>query len=80
MRDAIHAVLYLDEDTYVAECLEVAVVTQGRTVDEVISNLQEATALHLEGENRECLGLEKTTRLVITYEMPLAPGWRLNVR
>lgn len=40
-----------DESGYVAECLEIAVVTQGATLDETIRNLQEAVALHLEGED-----------------------------
>ncbi len=71
-RDAIHAVLYQDEDIYVAECLEVAVVTQGRTVDEVMSNLREAIALHLEGEDVEALGLSKRARILVAYEIPIA--------
>lgn len=37
-----------DEAGYVAECVEIAVVTQGRTLDETVTHLQEATALHLE--------------------------------
>ena len=72
LRDTIHAVLQRDQGFYVAECLEVAVVTQGRTADEVLSNLQEAIALHLEGEDPQSLGLTDDTRLVVTYEVPMA--------
>ncbi|TMB51281.1 MAG: type II toxin-antitoxin system HicB family antitoxin [Deltaproteobacteria bacterium] len=68
----MHAVLQRDEGVYVAECLEVAVVTQGRTADEVLSNLQEAIALHLEGEDLQALGLSEEPRLVVTYEVPMA--------
>jgi predicted RNase H-like HicB family nuclease len=64
-------VVHRDEEAYVAECLEVAVVTQGRTIDELISNLQEAIALHLQGENLETLGLSEPMDLVVTYELPL---------
>jgi predicted RNase H-like HicB family nuclease len=39
-----------EESGFVAECLEIAVVTQGRTLDETVRNLQEAIALHLEAE------------------------------
>ena len=42
---------------YVAECMEIPVITQGQTLDEVTSNLREAVALHLEGENLVDLGL-----------------------
>jgi len=30
------------EDYYVAECLEIAVVTQGKALDETMANLKEA--------------------------------------
>jgi predicted RNase H-like HicB family nuclease len=46
-----------EESGYVAECVEIAVVTQGATLDEVARNLQEAVALHLEGEDLAALGL-----------------------
>src|SRR5262249_26576074 len=42
LRETIHAVLEHDGRHYVAECLEIAVVTQGKTADEVLANLQEA--------------------------------------
>ncbi|MFN5766594.1 MAG: type II toxin-antitoxin system HicB family antitoxin [Pseudanabaena sp.] len=45
------------EGGYVAECLEISVVTQGNTLDEVVENLIEAVGLHLEDENPEDFGL-----------------------
>ena len=39
-----------EQSGYVAECLDIAVVTQGATLYEVFANLHEAVALHLEGE------------------------------
>lgn len=38
------------EKYYVAECLEIPVVTQGKTLDEAVTNLKEEVSLHLEGE------------------------------
>jgi len=67
-RDTIHAVVTRDRDWYVAECLEVAVVTQGRTLDETVSNLRDAVTLHMEGEDPAALGLAAAPRLVITHE------------
>ena len=58
-----------EESGYVAECVEIAVVTQGATLDEVTRNLQEATALHLEDEDLAALGLAKNPTLVITMEV-----------
>ena len=42
---AIHAVVAESEGWFVAECLEVAVVTQGRSLDETLANLRSALAL-----------------------------------
>ena len=35
-------------DWYVAQCLEVAVASQGKTEDEALENLREALELHFE--------------------------------
>jgi predicted RNase H-like HicB family nuclease len=42
------AVLFREEDMYVAECPEVGTVSQGRTVEGAVANLKEATELYLE--------------------------------
>lgn len=59
---------------YVAECLEIPVVTPGRTLDEVTRNLQEAVALHLEGEDLAELGLVPSPTILVTYEMEAYPA------
>jgi predicted RNase H-like HicB family nuclease len=51
MRRSIKAYISPGETHYVAECLEIAVVTQGKTVDETIANLKEAVALFLDDED-----------------------------
>ena len=58
-----------DESGFVAECVEVAVVTQGATIDETIHNLREAVALHLEGENAAEFGLRDHPTLIVTIEI-----------
>jgi predicted RNase H-like HicB family nuclease len=57
------------EGYYVAECVEVAVVTQGKTLDETLTNLQEAVALHLEGEDLSEFGLAPDPTIVVTMEL-----------
>ena len=42
------AVLHKEDDLYVADCPEVGTVSQGKTVEEAIANLKEATELYLE--------------------------------
>jgi len=73
-RETIHAVVGHSRDWFVAECLEVAVVTQGRTLDELVANLQDAIDLHLEGEDPAALGLVPAPRLTVTYELPTRPS------
>ena len=58
-----------EESGFVAECMEIAVVTQGKTLDETVHNLQEAVALHLEGENAADFGLHDHPALVVTMEI-----------
>jgi predicted RNase H-like HicB family nuclease len=42
------AVVYKENDLYVAESPEVGTVSQGKTIEEAIDNLKEATELYLE--------------------------------
>ncbi len=67
LQRTVHAVVRLGESHYVAECLEIGVVTQGKTLDETLQNLREAVALHLEGEDLARLGLvsEPTLRVQV---------------
>ena len=52
LQQNIHAIIRPgDEGGYFAECLEIAVVTQGLTLDEVSKNLLEVVSLHLEDED-----------------------------
>ncbi len=69
-RYTIQAVIYPgDQFGYVAECLNLAIVTQGATLDETVQNLREAIALHLEGEDVAELGLMPNPPVLITMEM-----------
>jgi predicted RNase H-like HicB family nuclease len=42
------AVLHKEGDMYVADCPEFGTVSQGKTVEEAIANLKEATELYME--------------------------------
>lgn len=58
-----------DENGYVAECLEIPVVTQGKTLDEVTNNLKEVVELFLDGEDPKEFGLDDKPNLVVTFEL-----------
>jgi len=42
------AIVHQEEDFYVADCPEVGTVSQGKSFEEAIANLKEATELYLE--------------------------------
>jgi predicted RNase H-like HicB family nuclease len=52
------------------DCHEIAVVTQGKTIDEALANLADAVTLHLEGEDLAALGLQGLNRIHVSYELP----------
>ncbi len=69
MRHTIKAFIHRGENYYIAECLDIAVVTQGKTLDETIANLKEAVSLHLEGENPADFDLVPNPSLLVTLEL-----------
>ena len=72
LKQNIRAVIHRGEQQgYVAECLEVSVVTQGETLDEIVHNLREAVALHLEDEDPTQFGLVDKPSLLVTFELQL---------
>jgi predicted RNase H-like HicB family nuclease len=68
-RDTVHTIVTRDRGWYVAECLEIAVVTQGRTLDELVTNVRDAIALHLDGGEAAALGISAAPRITFTYEL-----------
>lgn len=66
---SIKAYLHKGDTHYIAECLEIPVVTQGKSIDETIANLQEAVSLHLEGEDPADFNLVADPSLLITLEI-----------
>jgi len=71
-RDTIHVVVRRSAGIFVAESLELALVTQGRSLDELLRNLRQAVRLHLEGEDPGDFGLSASPRLALTYEESLS--------
>jgi predicted RNase H-like HicB family nuclease len=42
------AVIHKEDNLFVAECPEIGTASQGKTIEEAIANLQEATEIYLE--------------------------------
>ena len=69
MKRIIQARIFRGDQQYVAECLDLPVVTQAPTLDELARNIQEAVALHLEGENLAELGLAPNPTILASFEL-----------
>ena len=48
MTRTLTAVIHKEDNWYVADCPEVGTVSQGKTAEEAVANLKEATELYLE--------------------------------
>jgi len=80
LRDAIKAMIRPGEESgFVAECLDIPVITQGDSLRRVTQNLQAALAQHLEGKDLRKLGFIDHPTILITLEIEsngtgLSPG------
>lgn len=59
------AVIQKEENFYVAKCPEVGTVSQGKTIEEALENLGEATKLYLE----KFLSSEASHPILTTFEV-----------
>ncbi|RJS74713.1 type II toxin-antitoxin system HicB family antitoxin [Candidatus Bathyarchaeota archaeon] len=69
MRRIIQVKVYKGEKYYVAECLDLPVVSQGKTLDEVVANIKEAIELHLESEDLKELEILPDFSILINLEL-----------
>jgi predicted RNase H-like HicB family nuclease len=69
VKRTIQVRIFRGEGRYVAECLDLPVVTEAFTLDELAVNIREAIALHLEGEDLTELGLVKDPTVLATLEL-----------
>lgn len=65
MTKTLSAIVYWEEDVYVAECPDIGTASQGDTIEEALTNLKEATELYLE----EFPLPETSPRLLTTIEV-----------
>ncbi len=69
MRKTIQVRISKGDCLYVAECLDLPVVTQAATLDELFVNIREAIGLHLEGEDLASLGIASNPTVLATMEL-----------
>jgi len=75
MKKIIQVHIFRGENQFVAELPRLAVVTQGKTLDELAQNLREAIALQLEGGNLADFGLADNPSILATLNLS---RWRMR--
>lgn len=55
---------------YVAEGVNLLVVTQGKTLDELVNNIKEAVELHLEDEDLADFDIAPNPSVLMNFELP----------
>ncbi len=69
MKKIIQVRIFKGEKQYVAECLDLPVVTQAKTLDQLTENLREAISLHLKGEDLAELDLADDPSVLASFEL-----------
>jgi predicted RNase H-like HicB family nuclease len=68
------AIIDKEEEMYVAKCAEIGTVSQGKTIEEALDNLKEATELYLE----EFPVKRKIHPLLTTFEISIVRSQNVN--
>lgn len=71
MKRIIQFKIYKGENYYIGEGIDLPIVTQGKTLDEVVVNLKEALELHLEGEDLSELDLGPHPSVLVSFELDM---------
>ncbi len=69
MRNIIQFQVYKDGSYYIAEGVNLSIVTQAKTLDELTENIKEAVKLHLEGEDHSKLNLSSRPSILVNFEL-----------
>lgn len=69
MKNIIQFHIYKGDKYYIAQGIDLPVITQGETLDELAKNLKEAVELQLEGENLADFDLMPKPSVLANFEI-----------
>lgn len=72
MRNIIQFVVTKEQGVYTADGVNVPVVTEGGTFEELQTNIREAVALYFEDENAASLGFSTSPAILTNFELSSA--------
>jgi predicted RNase H-like HicB family nuclease len=62
--------VYKEDNSYIAEGIDLAIVTQADDLDQLVKNIEEAVSLHFEGENITDFDYSQKPSILVNYELP----------
>lgn len=68
----LNAVITKEENWYVAHCVELEVVSQGKTVEEAEKNLKEAVELYIESFDSDDIPESKGKMVLYPFEVAVS--------
>ncbi len=76
MKTIIQFNLSQEDGVYTADGVNVPIVTEGKTFEELQENIRDAVALYFEGDDPASLGFAKTPSILTNFEVspPLYAG------
>ncbi|NIO49794.1 MAG: type II toxin-antitoxin system HicB family antitoxin [Candidatus Aminicenantes bacterium] len=69
MKKIIQVKIFKGDKYFIAECVDLPVVSQGKTLDEAVENIREAIDLHLEGENLDDWDISPEYSILVNFEL-----------
>lgn len=70
MKTIIQFHIYKGDKYYIAQGVDLPIVTQGKTLDELTDNVKEAVELHLKDENLSDFDLTPQSSVLLNFELP----------
>ena len=70
MKTIIQFNIHKGENVYIAEGIDLGIVTQATDLDTLVKNIEEAVELHLEGENVSDFNYSQKPTILVNYELP----------
>lgn len=62
--------VYKGEHSYIAEAVDLGIVTQADDLDQLVKNIEEAVDLHFEGEDMSQFDYSSKPSILVNYELP----------
>lgn len=69
MRKVINISIYQGDEYLVADGINIPIVTQGKSYDELMSNLKEAINLFLESEDLSAFDIDTNPAIIANFEL-----------